>query len=54
MLKMQNFETFCQIENFLQNLDFLKIADFTKITDFFFKNEARKLKFGIVVPLYGI
>ena len=23
-------------------------------TDFFFKNEARKLKFGPGVPLYGI
>ena len=23
-------------------------------TDFFFKSEARKLTFGLVVPLYGI
>ena len=33
---------------------FLQKLDFLKITDFFFKNEARKLKFGPVVPHYGI
>ena len=52
MVKMQNFKTFCQslsnFGNFLQKLDFLKI------TDLFFKNEAWKLKFGLVVPLYAI
>ena len=36
---------------FLQKRDFLKI---TQVKIFFFKNEARKLKFGLGVPLYGI
>ena len=58
MVKMQNFEPFCQslsnFGNFLQKLDFLKITDFIKITDFFFKNEARKMKFGPGAPLFGI
>ena len=35
----------------LQKRDFLKI---TQVKIFFFKNEARKLKFGLGVPLYGI
>ena len=33
---------------------FYKNAIFSKSHNFFFKNEARKLKFGLVVPLNGI
>ena len=52
MVKMQKFETFvkaCQILGI-----FNKKLDFLKITYVFFKSEARKLKLGLVVPLYGI